>query len=405
MNTFHSSPVCRLAFGASRVQIRLHPQIRKVTTTSPDAASTEPVESPDKSTSKEVEERPNGQPLGHGEKLWIHHHIYEGQVIYSFSRTIDSNKGFRQLPYTGKKLLPAKLRRDYWRPLALVEFQPGLGDAGRSVFHKLREFKKRHELEWGWEDAEEEKRMLTMSKHQRGKVLNNQKANAVADLAAVLSGVGKGSKMWKLDWEFLKNKSVKLFGGLFGKTEPVVLREEDNSLDNQSRRNGAWLRNRELLKRAGISIKEGPQGKYVDVAQLGSLFVSIADLVKTPMNELEIAQEKERRAKVNKWVEMLRAKQLRLAQLKGEEPAYTEEPLDMDAPFIKQARGAKRWKVDEIKTLHPVKVYWADEQSRFQAEKWSDNVEHVLGLPSRYPEAVEANEVEEQEATPTPVAA
>lgn len=267
------------------------------------------------------------------------------------------------------------------------------------MFHKLREFKKRHELEWGRDDPEEEKRMLRMSRHERGKVLNNQKANAVADLAAVLGGVGKGSKMWKVDWGFLRDKSVELLGGIFGR-RPVVLREEDDGLENQSRRDGAWLRNRDLLKRRGIEIKDGPNGRFVEVTQLGGLEVRIRELVQMEMNEEEMEVEKGRRAKINKWVEMLRAKQKRIAEKTGEEPVYTEEFRDLKAPFVKMAPGEQSWEVDEVKTLHPVKVYWADAQSRFHAESWTDNVEHVLGLPA-YQAKAEVAEAEEA----TPVAA
>ena len=100
-----------------------------------------------------------------------------------------SNKSLRQLPYTGKKLVPAGLRKDYWRPMAVVEFGRGNGPIGRSVYAKCRELKKRHELEW------EDERLLNMSREQRGRELNDQKGNAVADLAYVLAGKGKGNRM------------------------------------------------------------------------------------------------------------------------------------------------------------------------------------------------------------------
>lgn len=57
---------------------------------------------------------------------------------------------------------------------------------------KLREFRHRHELEWGWQ-AEE---LLSRSKRDRGELIHNQRSNAVADIAAVLAGVGRGNRMW-----------------------------------------------------------------------------------------------------------------------------------------------------------------------------------------------------------------
>lgn len=57
---------------------------------------------------------------------------------------------------------------------------------------KLREFRHRHELEWGWQ-AEE---LLSKSRRDRGVLIHNQRSNAVADIAAVLAGAGRGNKMW-----------------------------------------------------------------------------------------------------------------------------------------------------------------------------------------------------------------
>lgn len=68
----------------------------------------------------------------------------------------------------------------------------GLGVVGRNVMQKLREFRHRHELEWGWQ-AEE---LLSRSRRDRGELIHNQRSNAVADIAAVLAGVGRGNRMW-----------------------------------------------------------------------------------------------------------------------------------------------------------------------------------------------------------------
>ncbi|KAK3940524.1 transcriptional regulation of mitochondrial recombination-domain-containing protein [Diplogelasinospora grovesii] len=137
-------------------------------------------------------------PEGHGEKLWVFNHIEADHVLYSHEPYIRSHKAKQQMPYTGKKLVPSKLRKDYWRPLAMISFGEGLGPVGRNVFQKLREFKKRHELEWATtaQDDDRTQKMYNMSREERGKALNDQRGNSVADLAAVLSGVGKGNKMW-----------------------------------------------------------------------------------------------------------------------------------------------------------------------------------------------------------------
>lgn len=84
------------------------------------------------------------------------------------------------------------LRRDYWEPLCLIEVPKGLGVVGRNVMQKLREFRHRHELEWGWQTEE----LASKSRRARGKLIHNQRSNAVADIAAVLSGAGRGNRMW-----------------------------------------------------------------------------------------------------------------------------------------------------------------------------------------------------------------
>ncbi len=102
-----------------------------------------------------------------------------------------------QLRFNGKKTKPAKLRRDYWRPMALVQFPKGAAVIGRSVFQKLREFRTEHELSWGHQANE----FYGMNRQDRGKALNDQKANSIADLAAALGGAGRGNRIWVTDKE------------------------------------------------------------------------------------------------------------------------------------------------------------------------------------------------------------
>lgn len=135
-----------------------------------------------------------GFKKGLGEQIWVHHHIVKGMIIYTHEPELprDSNKGLSQIPFTVKKQKPAELRRDYWAPLCLIEVPKGLGVVGRNVMQKLREFRHRHELEWGWQAGE----FLSRSRRERGELIHNQRSNAVADIAAVLAGKGRGNKMW-----------------------------------------------------------------------------------------------------------------------------------------------------------------------------------------------------------------
>ncbi|KAF4782861.1 hypothetical protein HER10_EVM0003812 [Colletotrichum scovillei] len=191
---------------------------------------------------------------GHGEQIWVWSHLTSNQVIYSHTKQLESHRALKQLPFNGKKSKPAKLRRDYWAPMALIQLPAGAGAAGQSVFQKLREFRRMHELAWEddllyrekrtellkpkaikpWgvkkykaaaaagavddikysvagetEDAdapaaEDTKpaaedlvrvRKIVRNRHERSLALNDQRANSIADMAAVLAGFGRGNRL------------------------------------------------------------------------------------------------------------------------------------------------------------------------------------------------------------------
>ncbi|PHH87783.1 hypothetical protein CDD83_8399 [Cordyceps sp. RAO-2017] len=155
-------------------------------------------------------------PEKHGENIWVFAHRRTEQIIYSFNETLDGYHHLKQLPFHGKKTKPAKLRKDYWSPMAMIQFPAGQGAVGRSVFQKLRELKHLHEVAWGDEikykspqecsqetekkrskggDNDIAKSRPLRSKEERGQALNAQRKNAIADMAVVLSGKGPGNKM------------------------------------------------------------------------------------------------------------------------------------------------------------------------------------------------------------------
>jgi hypothetical protein len=74
----------------------------------------------------------------------------------------------------------------------MIEVPKGLGVVGRNVMQKLREFRHRHELQWGWQADE----LASRPRRERGELIHDQRSNAVADIAAVLAGKGRGNKMW-----------------------------------------------------------------------------------------------------------------------------------------------------------------------------------------------------------------
>ncbi|KAK8089407.1 hypothetical protein PG997_004368 [Apiospora hydei] len=161
-------------------------------------ASTSTATATTATTKKRKDVIPTKFEPGHGEKIWIFTNFISGLTVYSHNPVLKANRALRQIPFNGKKLKPSKLRKDYWRPMAMIQFPEGQGHIGRSVYHIMREFRMRHDL--GWEDSmihdQASGRMLT--RHERGQKLNGmQKPNAIADIAAALSGLGKGNKMWQ----------------------------------------------------------------------------------------------------------------------------------------------------------------------------------------------------------------
>jgi len=284
-----------------------------------------------------------------------------------------TNKVYRQMPYTGKKLVPAKLRKDYWRPMAMIEFSPGLNEVGRSVFQKLREFKKRHELEWGRDDPEEEHRLLHMSKHERGKALNNQRPNSVADVAAVLGGVGKGTKMWMVDWNDLADKRVTVKKR--GRDTVAVLQEAEKTNKKNLR----------LLAGMGISVEEAGERKFVDWQTITNLAVEVKGYKPAP--EMPKKHPKEPK----EGGQLVEGEALENEPKEGEKlvEAETQEKKPKEGEVPEKKPKAVRFVVDEessidlepLKKLHTATIYWAKEQDLRYAREWTDNVEHVVGLP------------------------
>jgi hypothetical protein len=139
-----------------------------------------------------------------------------------------NNHALRQLPYNGKKTVPRALRKDLWSPLAQISLSKSIPNAsalGLLTFQKLREFRTLHETLWPTELAitkvtrREEKALQEraeelgektwkkegddriLSRKERGRLLMNQRSNAVADMAAALQLVVGGVPTGKTEGE------------------------------------------------------------------------------------------------------------------------------------------------------------------------------------------------------------
>ncbi|RAH65771.1 mitochondrial 54S ribosomal protein mL67 [Aspergillus aculeatinus CBS 121060] len=146
--------------------------------------------------------------LTHGKNIFVYHNMRTNQVVYSLTRYLDKNSVLRQLVYHGKKTVPATLRKDMWVPYYSVHFTSA--QLGLRAYHLLREFAMQRQLappremvtiteEWLAQKrprdphkAEEfdkewaDKKGWLMKPKDRARVVMNQKATSVADVAAVL---------------------------------------------------------------------------------------------------------------------------------------------------------------------------------------------------------------------------
>ncbi|KAL8737985.1 MAG: hypothetical protein Q9181_001167 [Wetmoreana brouardii] len=128
----------------------------------------------------------------HGTQIFVYNNIRTNQVIYSLTRALNNNSSLKQLPFLGKKTVPACLRKDLWHPLCHISFpRPS---QGLLAYRRLREFRRLRETAYP-------RRLITrnkspngplLPKKKRGKVLMDQKANSIADLAKILYLQKKG---------------------------------------------------------------------------------------------------------------------------------------------------------------------------------------------------------------------
>ncbi|MCJ1454500.1 hypothetical protein MMC28_004853 [Mycoblastus sanguinarius] len=127
-------------------------------------------------------------PIVHyGQHIYVYNNIRTNQVVYSLTRHLNNKAALDQIPFLGKKTVPPRLRKDLWSPLCMVYFPSP--HAGLAAYRKLREFRRLHETSYPLEiitETEGKHKGNLFSKKKRGKALMNQKANSVADLAAVL---------------------------------------------------------------------------------------------------------------------------------------------------------------------------------------------------------------------------
>lgn len=204
----------------------------------------------------------------------------------------------------------------------MIQFDAGQGVVGRNVFQKLREFRKLHELQWGWQAKE----FQQLNKYERGERIHNQKPNAVADIAAVLSGAGRGNLMWTKEPE---------------STEEAA---------------------------ASDAVKGGEEVVTADSTESPAT----ATAQSTPKSESTEAQAETKPENTD-------TAEVALSTTPSA-PAQVDETAVAKAPKVQKKR-AKEVAPSAPKRLLKATVYWANDMDLEWARKWSDNVIHELGLP------------------------
>ncbi|KAF1345762.1 transcriptional regulation of mitochondrial recombination-domain-containing protein [Delphinella strobiligena] len=130
-----------------------------------------------------------------GRHIFLYNHIWTGQTVYSLDRVLNNAAAISQLPFAGKQTVPRALRKDIWRPLASVSFPNA--PQGLQAYRKLREYRKLQELSWAkptivngglldLENPYRKQETVRPSPKNRSRLIMDQRANSIADLAAVL---------------------------------------------------------------------------------------------------------------------------------------------------------------------------------------------------------------------------
>lgn len=262
------------------------------------------------------------RPLAQPGRLRYKHELRADHLLL-LPQQRDCQHALSQIPFTVKQQKPAVLREDYWRPMCMIDFGPGRDVVGRNVFRQLREFRQLHELEWGWQAPELKK----LSRRERGVRILNQKPNAVADIAAVLAGIGRGNLMWT--------------------TEPLPIAQGPEAPV-------------EAEKAAQIEETARDLQAEDDVQSNAASAEVAADTTATPA-----------------------AKEDTAAEHAGKTKALESAEKDSGEATAKRSKN-KQFKAappTPPKRLRKATIYWATDVDLYWAREWSDNVEHQIGLP------------------------
>ncbi|TDZ71809.1 hypothetical protein CTRI78_v001772 [Colletotrichum trifolii] len=329
----------------------------------------------------------------HGEEIWVYCHELSGQVVYSYTPVKDfthneraAQRALAQIPFNGKKAKPATLRPDYWHALARIEVPRGAGAAGQSVFQKLREFKRMHELCWGDEivfrDTATEvhpegnpngpNRKMVRNRQERARALNDQRANAIADLAAVLAGAGRGNRLI-VSWHerLMLQQGCRLLGRKWSAYPPKT---EATPESRQLLAEGEWWDPTPADRRVnGAAQAAKAEGAFENKAEeQDTTPVPVKTL--NASGEVEIVQYPRCETRSYTYTDQAGTLQTINIPIRGKHRRVKVPDLGGEN---KIAIVPTNW-FNPRDELLPVRVFWAVDTDRLHAEKWSGNVSHDL---------------------------
>ncbi|KAK6509495.1 hypothetical protein TWF481_004238 [Arthrobotrys musiformis] len=126
-----------------------------------------------------------------GSHIYFYTHITSKRVIYSLYQSLYNNKAMKQITFMGKKSVPEALRKDHWTPFLTVSFTNP--STGLKAYQHLRELRKLHETQW---DVE----LKSKKMKERSKILQDQRGNSIADLAAICKRDVKEGEKVRVRW-------------------------------------------------------------------------------------------------------------------------------------------------------------------------------------------------------------
>ncbi|OJD33256.1 uncharacterized protein BKCO1_3200060 [Diplodia corticola] len=336
----------------------------------------------------------------HGRHIFIYNHIRTNQTVYSLHRSLNNADALSQLAYAGKKTIPAKLRKDVWRPLAVVTFTKTVHCL--TTYRQLREFRKLHELHWDnnkqypklapERQKEIEQGRTAPTKKERARIIMDQKANSIADLAALLQKYDEEARRRVEQIEAMKRSFLKPMAAAVSERtihrEMVdkAIAEKQSALDEPGLDDSTKARMLEELRDLEREKTPLVEAEAADNAKTSAFELAIeAEVGGLVEIEKQIREAKSSLAtKKGRPYSKQRVKELQKEygkMCKAVQSVWNPE-AETDKVFIGKRStgvdGKPRWLAEGVS------IKWADVVDASYAKQWPPKVKHTALEPTRH---------------------